>query len=385
MSLKVLFIMNGIGKSGEKVGISGGDVRWIEIAKEWQKIGVEIHVLTLDAGEELCRRLGLNAIFYHIKAPSKYSLFSYIIRFFNSIKIPKELKNFDGIICTTTDHIYDVLPGVLLKRKNKNKLIITAHWVAPLIRKGTSLSNSVFFYLNQRSGYFLTKKYADIVLAVSESTKQAILNKIKIPEDKIKVVEAGVHYEKIRNIASNIKKNEYSGVFMKRFDGTKGVFDIIEIWKRVVKEISDAKLILIGHGTNDTLRKLKVMIKKNDLEDNIQILGIIYDFDRKFETLARSKIFLLPSYEENWAIVIGEAMATGLPVVCYELPEIQPIWKDNVIWVPKGNKEIFAKKIVGLLQNEDIRNELGNRCVDFVKKYDWKEIAKKEMDLVLDN
>ena len=378
MSLKVLFIMNGVGKSSKKVGISGGDVRWIEIAKEWQKRNIEIHVLTLDAGEELCRRLGLNAIFHHIKAPSEYSLFSYISRFFNSMNIPNELKNFDGIICATTEHIYDVLPGVLLKRKNKNKLVITAHWVAPLIRKGTSLLNSVFFYLNQRLGYFLTRKYADIVLAVSEPTKQA-LNKIRIPQNKIKVVEAGAHYKKIRDIVSNIMEKDYDGIFMKRFDGTKGVFDVIEIWKIVVKEIPDAKLVLIGHGTDDTLRKLKVMIKKNNIEKNIRILGPIYNFDKKFEIIAKSRIFLLPSYEENWAIVIGEAMAAGLPVVCYDLPEIRPIWEDNVIWVSKGNKEEFAQRVVELLKDERLRKEFSIRGVEFVKQYDWKEIAKKEI------
>ncbi|ALV63859.1 Glycosyltransferase [Thermococcus sp. 2319x1] len=379
---KALFIANGIGVEDGKPGISGGDMRWIEIAKKWQDMGIEIHVLTQDAGIDLCERVGLTVEFHKMEMPSEYSVNGYLLRALNSFRLPKELTRFEGIIYASTEHWYDVIPGALIKRKNpRSKFVVVAHWVAPLIRTGTSLINSILFYINQRMGYFVGKRYADIFLAVSEPTGND-LKRIGIPESKIRIVEAGVDYEEIRRIASQVKEKEFDGVFMKRFDGTKGVFDVVEIWKHVVSEIPDAKLVLIGHGTKANVKRLKRMIQEKKLENSVCILDPIYDFEEKFRTLARAKVFLLPSYEENWAIVIGEAMATGLPVVCYNLPEIQPIWEDNVIWVPKGNKEEFAKKVVELLQDDELRKRLGEKGAEFVKKYDWEMIAKKELIII---
>ncbi|BAD85912.1 glycosyltransferase, family 4 [Thermococcus kodakarensis KOD1] len=379
---RALFIANGIGAENGKPGISGGDIRWIEIAKKWQEMGIEIHVLTQDAGIELCKRVGLTAEFHRMKMPSEYSIRGYLLRALNSFRIPQELMRFEGIIYASTEHWYDVIPGALIKRKNpQNRFAIVAHWVAPLIRKGTSAINSILFYINQRVGYFVGKRYSDVFLAVSKPTGND-LKRIGIPESKIRVVEAGVDYERIRQISSKIKEKQFDGVFMKRFDGTKGVFDVVEIWEHVVSEIPDAKLILIGHGTKTNVNKLERMIKDKKLEENVKILGPIYDFEEKFKTLAKSKVFLLPSYEENWAIVIGEAMAAGLPVVCYDLPEIRPIWKDNVIWIPRGNKKEFAKKVVELLENENVGKRVGENGARFVKRYDWRKIAGKELMII---
>ncbi len=383
--MRALFIANGIGIEKGKPGISGGDIRWMEIAKKWQDMGIEIHVLTQDAGIDLCERVGLTAEFHKMKMPSEYSVNGYLLRALNSFRLPKELIRFKGIIYASTEHWYDVIPGALIKRKNdQSKFVVVAHWVAPLIRTGTSIMNGILFYINQRMGYFVGKRYADVFLAVSESTGNN-LERIGIPKSKIRVVEAGVNYEEIRKIASQVKEKEFEGVFMKRFDGTKGVFDVVEIWDYIVSEIPDAKLILIGHGTKATINKLERMIKEKKLEENVKILGPIYDFEKKFRILAKSKVFLLPSYEENWAIVIGESLATGLPVVCYNLPELRPIWKDKVIWVTKGDRKEFAQRVVELLRDDELRKRLGEEGAEFVKKYDWGMIAIREVGLILNS
>jgi len=379
---RALFIANGIWREGKTPAVSGGDVRWIEIAKQWQELGIEVHVLTTRAGVELCRRLELDAFFYVMKVRDNYSLLSYAERAVGSFTLPTELRAFSGIVYASTEHWYDVIPGATIKKNNpSNIFVVVAHWVAPPIRKGTSIINSFLFFINQRVGFRIAKKYADLILAVSEPTAKA-LKHIGMPSKKIEVVEAGVHYDKIRKIASHIRKKEFDGIFMKRFDETKGVFDVVDIWETVVRKVSEAKLVLVGHGTSKTVEKLKRIISARNLDGNIRIFGPIYDFSKKVEMLAKSKVFLLPSYEENWAIVIGEALAAGVPVICYDLPEIKPIWRDNVIWVSKGNKREFAERVMELIQNDKLRFELGRKGIEFVKRYDWSNIARKELTLI---
>lgn len=380
--MNILFIMNGVGEVDGFHGISGGDVRWIEIAKRWQKNGHEIHVLTPEVGIKLCRTLGLNATFHIFDVPNDYSLKTYILRFMKSTYIPKTLENFHGIVYSITEHVYDVYPAAKIKENNKDNIwVAVVHWIAPLHRKGTSLLNGILFFFNQQMGLRYIKKRSDLVLAVSKITSENV--KRKGIKHNVFSVDCGVTYQEIRQVAAKINNKQYDAIFMKRFDGTKGVFDIIEIWKEVVKTKHEAKLGMIGLGKKEVMERLREMVENYNIENNVDFLGPIYDFETKFSLLASSKLFVLPSYEENWAIVIGEAMAAAVPVLCYDLPEIRPIWEDKVVWIPKGDKRQFANEIIELLNDEQSRNRLAEAGIQFIKKYDWQRIADEEIKLIL--
>lgn len=375
--------MNGIGSVGGLPGVSGGDVRWIEIAKCWQRAGHIINVFTPNSGKDLCQRLGLNATFHINYVPNDYSIKTYLLKYVKARFIPDSLADFKGVIYSSTEHFYDVLPALKIKRKNKENVWVTViHWVAPLKRNGTSLLNSFLFYLNQQGGFRYIRKEADVVLAVSDSTTEHV-KRIGITRNVFSV-GAGVAFNEIRETVTKLDCKQYDAVFMKRLDGTKGVFDIVEIWKDVVKTKPDALLGIIGLGTKSAMDKLNRMVADFGLSDNVDVLGPIYDFEKKMSVLGSSKLFVLPSYEENWAIVIGEAMAAGVPVICYNIPEIRPIWGNNVTWIPKGNKTIFAKEIISLLDNNHARNTLSKMSVLFIEKYDWERIATEELKIIND-
>lgn len=382
--MNVLFVMNGIGSVDGLSGISGGDVRWIEIAKRWQSVGHEIHVLTPKAGVSLCQKLGLHTHFHVSEVPNEYSLWAYLQRVLKAGSLPEALNDFHGVVYSTTEHLYDVLPALRI-RENGNDVVwvVAVHWVAPLNRKGTTMLNSLLFFFNQRLGLRYIKKKADIVLAVSKNTAEQI-GHIGI-ENNVFPVVAGVDFQRIAKAASDTKTKKYDAIFMKRFQGTKGVFDIVDVWKDVVRVKRNAKLGMIGLGTKGVLTKLRKMVETYRIEENVDFLGPIYDFNAKFSILASSKLFVLPSYEENWAIVIGEAMAAGVPVLCYDLPEIKPIWENKIVWVPRGDKKAFASKVLELLDGEQARNELSKIGVEFIRKYDWHGIAEKEMTIIADS
>ena len=105
----------------------------------------------------------------------------------------------------------------------------------------------------------------------------------------------------------------------------------------------------------------------------------IYDFEEKFKILNSSKLFILPSHEENWAIVIWEAMAIWNPVICYNLPEITPIWQDNVCWINMFDTGMFAQEVLRLLNDEKLMKTMSEKANEFIKKFDWKEIANIEL------
>ena len=95
--------MNGVGSVGGLPGVSGGDVRWIEIAKHWQRLGHNINVFTPNSGKELCKRLGLDAVFYINDVPNDYSIKTYFLKYVKARIIPDSLKHFKGVTVRTSE------------------------------------------------------------------------------------------------------------------------------------------------------------------------------------------------------------------------------------------------------------------------------------------
>lgn len=156
---------------------------------------------------------------------------------------------------------------------------------------------------------------------------------------------------------------------------------MIKIWKLVCEQNKGAKLAIIGEGTKEFTTKVKYEIKKTDLDRNIDLLGFLNDID-KIKVLKSSKIFVCPSFYESWGIVIVEAMACGIPVIAWNLPVYEGIYGDDVLKVSIGNTNQFAKDILNLIDDKRLRNDMSQKCQEFVKKYDWEKVAEKELELL---
>jgi glycosyltransferase involved in cell wall biosynthesis len=369
----------------EGAEVSGGDVRWIEIAKQWSAAGNAVHVLTPQTGKALCDKMHLDAEFHisdsGVVGGSKDTLRNYAVRTVKSrYALPRSVLALKAdLIYSATEHYYDALPAAFLKKKAVSRWAAIVHWVAPLERQG-QLSRNLLFYVQQRLGLRLIRKYADSILAVSEPTRDRLLE-LGFPAAKLHAVGCGVNLHEILQLASAYGEGPkvYDGAFLKRFHPAKGIFDVINIWAEVTKARPEARLVLIGGGSQQTLAKMQELISKKKLQDNIQIAGTIYDFEEKITLLLQSKVFLLPSHEENWAIVIAEALACGLPVICYDLPELRPIWKDKVKWVRKGDIEGFAAATVETLERLDAVHDSPKDRIEFMQPYDWGSVSDQEL------
>jgi len=383
--VKILFIANAI--VGENPGLSGGEVRFIEIAKFWRSKGHEIHLMSIKGGERLCNNLGLEVNLHNISHSKNTERFTFILRFLKLLFfLPVSLKDFkEGVIYSTNEMLVDVIPALRLKLKNRRNIrwVTVVHWVPPFPpwkRRESKLLNSTLFLINERLSVWLSNRFADALIPVSPMTAMQ-LSRVGADMKKVHPVECGVSYKEIRSIAKAVEEKKYDAVFMKRFQAVKGIFDLIDIWEMMVRVKPDAKLLVIGEGIDG--QKAKEMVQQKGLDKNVEFTGMIYDFEKKIKKIAQSRLFLLPSYEENWAIVIGEAMAAGTPVISYGLDELIDVWKDNFIHVPVGDKVSFAKRIIELISTPGILDEISHKGIEYVKRYDWQVIAEKELRIIL--
>ena len=384
---KALFIINWMTKSNGKVGISWGDIRLFEVMKNMDQ--VEKHILTTTNWLSAMEKLGISCdektiINYEVNPWAFSNLWVSLISFFKSYRKIKLEK--DDIIYSSCEHLYDVLPAMKMKIFKKAKWYAVYHWVEDYPwkdkRGNTPFVPRYLYWLNRAFSGFLIKLFATKILAVSEPTKEKLISMKKIKPERIKAVDCWVNYEKIIEVRKKYESEkwaEFDAVFMKRLNYGKWVSDLLEIWKKVVAMKKDAKLWVIWEGSEDILEKINAFIKENNLENNIKLFGVVYDFEEKFRIINSSKLFILPSHEENWAIVIWEAMAIWAPVLVYDLPEITPIWKDNVEWVERFDTNQFSEKVLKYLWDENLRKQKMEKADAFIPSLDWKNIANNEL------
>jgi len=103
------------------------------------------------------------------------------------------------------------------------------------------------------------------------------------------------------------------------------------------------------------------------------------DNNLAYSVLKSSTLFLFPSHEEGWGMIIAEAMASGVPVVAWNLKVYDYIFEDFIIKIKENNIDEFSSMVVNLLCNNDITRRISDNGLNFIKKYDWNNIFVNEL------
>jgi glycosyltransferase involved in cell wall biosynthesis len=380
------------GRDVRSTSLSGGDVRFIEIFKRLAHL--DRLIVTSLVGRAICENNNLKAS-YVLTTKELYDsniLFTYFVRILKALSLRIGIRDKD-IIYSTSDFLTDTFPAFIWKLRNrKANWVICVFLLVPTLFKdysrGYSKANRfsmpsikrTLYYLSQQLTMFLGRRWADQILVLNEMDKGYLVNSRGVAGSKISVVEGGVDYSHLKSLKG--KKSEvYDGIFLGRFHSQKGIFDLIKIWKLVCKKKPEARLCVIGGGPQSLVQKVKESIKKENLYKNIDLVGPKTG-DEKFLLLKSGSVFLCPSYYESFAIVIAEAMACGLPVVAYDLAIYNDIYEEHILKVPSGDVSKFADAVIHLLSNGKLRKSLGFKGQEFVQKYDWGRIAKKEYKIM---
>ena len=88
--------------------------------------------------------------------------------------------------------------------------------------------------------------------------------------------------------------------------------------------------------------------------------------------MQESSIFVFPSRYEGFGLVLIEAMINGLPCISFDCPygpsEIIKNGHDGFL-IPNGNIQAMADKICYLIENENVRKEMGKKARHSAMRY----------------
>ena len=117
------------------------------------------------------------------------------------------------------------------------------------------------------------------------------------------------------------------------------------------------------------------------MTNNIFLKGYTYDI---FSPLYKASIFTLTSLFEGLPLVIIEAMSCGVPVVSYACPcgpqDIIADGHDGFL-VPVNNEKVLADRICRLIEDKELRKEMGKAARLKAEQYDIKNIIPMWMEL----
>jgi len=184
----------------------------------------------------------------------------------------------------------------------------------------------------------------------------------------------------IPNAISQKRAND-TILFLGRVNWKKGLDRLIETMAYVPK----GKLIIAGNDEEGYQKKLDKIAIKNGVSNRIQFIGPVYNEDKE-KLLSSVSMLVLPSYSENFGIVVLEAMSYGCPVIV--TPEVglaDVVAKSGAGLVCEGDPEILGKNINRLLDNPDLGVEMGKMGQQIVEEqFSWAVIAH-QMEKVYQN
>jgi glycosyltransferase involved in cell wall biosynthesis len=140
-----------------------------------------------------------------------------------------------------------------------------------------------------------------------------------------------------------------------------------------------SRLVIAG-GNDSELSETQSLVTELGLDEMVDVRGYLSD-DEAVDLLRTTKIFVLPSTKEGFSIVTADAMSSGCACIVSDLPALRGVFQDAAIYAPVGDVSKFAGAIISILQNEERRNQLSIRSLDFARRFSWDAIAKRELAL----
>lgn len=305
---------------------------------------------------------------------------------FNKEIIRKAVELCDGSVCFDLIHAHDWMVAYaarLLSQEMGIPLITTIH--ATEHGRNQGLHNRMQREIHDTELNLALESQR--IICCSEFMRQEIHRLFGVDCAKIQVIPNGVSWpQKSLNEMQSIK---ISGIneedrlifFIGRLVPEKGVLCLLKAVSRLVKEVSNVKLVIAGQGPQGKF--LKQQAEELGIEDRVLFTGFIKDEVRDW-FYQKSEVAVFPSLYEPFGIVALEAMAAGTPVIVSNVGGLAEIIEDGItgLKVSPDNDEELAAALKKVLDDRNLADQLKRNAFQSLKeRYSWPNIAQKTVEI----
>jgi glycosyltransferase involved in cell wall biosynthesis len=279
------------------------------------------------------------------------------------------MENFDII------HAHDWLTfkAAIAAKKVSGKYLVVHIHATEFDRTGGNGVNQYVYDIEKKG-----MEEADAVVAVSNYTKQKIIEHYGIPAEKIKVVHNGVEFENYAlEKMHELKKTKKIVLFLGRLTLQKGPDYFVYAAKKVLDFYPDVVFVVAGSGDME-----KAIIRKVadlGIADKFIFTGFLRGDDIK-EAYHMADLYVLPSVSEPFGITPLEALMCGTPVLVSKQSGVSEVLS-NCLKTDFWDVDDIANKIVSVLKHDELQRCLRENGSEEVKKINWDKPAKRCVEI----
>ncbi|WP_297623460.1 glycosyltransferase family 4 protein [uncultured Rikenella sp.] len=273
-------------------------------------------------------------------------------------------------------HAHDWLTyyaGIAAKRVSGKPLVVHMH-ATEFDRSGENINTVV--YNIERTGMAA----ADRVMAVSNLTRNIVIEKYGISPEKVVTVHNGVRFkahegpEEVRGVEDKIV------TFLGRITYQKGPDYFVEAAAKVLKRLPNVRFVMAGSG--DMLNHVVRRVAKLGISDRFHFTGFLRgdEVRRMFEL---SDVYIMPSVSEPFGISPLEAMKSNVPVIISKQSGVAEVLT-HAVKVDYWDVDAMADAIYSLVTYPALHNMFITRGQEEVTTLKWDGAAQRVLDVYND-
>ena len=274
-------------------------------------------------------------------------------------------------------HAHDWLTyfaGIAAKRVSGKPLVVHMHATSFDRSSGDNIDTRV--YDIERVGMAA----ADRVIAVSNLTRNIIIEKYAIPAERVVTVHNAVRFSNKENEAPERGVEDKIVTFLGRITYQKGPDYFVEAAAKVLKRVPNVRFVMAGSG--DMMNHVIRRVARLGIADRFHFTGFLKgdDVDKMFQL---SDVYIMPSVSEPFGISPLEAMRSNVPVIISKQSGVAEVL-DYAVKVDYWDVDAMADAIYGFVKYPALAKMFSTKGLEEVTGLKWNNAAAKIKDVYED-
>ena len=230
-------------------------------------------------------------------------------------------------------------------------------------------------------------RFADAFVSNSNAGKKYLMEVLNVPEDKIftrtyLVPDAGALLKRLAQTQPpSLQLKPPIFLYVGRITARKGIKTLLEACAILKSQgYVDYSLLIVGKG--EQREELEAFIKERDFEEQVIWVGWV-EYGNLGSYFQQADVFVFPTFEDVWGMVVPEAMVFGKPVLCSNGAascELIVSGENGYIFEPSSAKEL-ADKMQIFIDNPDLIESMGERSRQMISQKTPETAAKAYVEV----
>ena len=266
-------------------------------------------------------------------------------------------------------HAHDWLTyfaGIAAKRVSGKPLVVHMH-ATEFDRSGENINTQV--YAIERAGMHA----ADRVIAVSNLTRNIVINRYGVPADRVVTVHNAVRFAEGSSEVPERGVKDKIVTFLGRITYQKGPDYFVEAAAKVLKRVPDVRFVMAGSG--DMMNHVIRRVARLGIADRFHFTGFLRgeDVHKMFQL---SDVYVMPSVSEPFGISPLEAMRSNVPVIISKQSGVAEVL-DYAVKVDYWDVDALADAIYALVKYPALAGMFASKGLEEVTNLKWNDAAAK--------